>query len=82
MSTKHVAAVIEIATAVIDTVYEAREHGAPGGVMYAALMSAGLSLESFEKLMALLIERNFVVKRGDCYFPGETTFEMKRVSRG
>jgi hypothetical protein len=42
--------------------------GAPGGVMYAALM-AHITLAQFEAMMRLLVETGRVTKRGDLYFP-------------
>ena len=57
-----------IAEAVIEVVNETPQ-GAPGGLLYAALMNH-MTLDQFESLMRLLVETGKVVKRGDLYFPG------------
>lgn len=57
-----------IALAIVDTVREMGSHGAPGGVLYAALMSVGLSLESFQTLMGALVEAGVLRQEGHQYF--------------
>lgn len=42
-------------------------HGAPGGVLYAALMAQGCSLNQFTQIMAGLTSAGMVTKDGDCY---------------
>jgi len=44
--------------------------GAPGGHLYAALMSAGCTLNQFEQIMSGLVQSGDLAKRGECYFPG------------
>ncbi len=61
-------ALILIVSAITDTIKEAGEFGAPGGVMYAALMAHGCSLNQFESIMGALVRMNRVEKRGECYF--------------
>jgi hypothetical protein len=56
-----------IAEAVIAVIHETPD-GAPGGHLYAALMSY-MTLEQFEAMMAALIFSERVTKRGDCYYP-------------
>jgi hypothetical protein len=53
--------------ALVETVREAGPLGAPGGVMYAALMTQGCTLEQFEGLMGTLLRIGVVRKHGDCY---------------
>jgi hypothetical protein len=46
--------------------------GAPGGVMYAALMTESqgrFTLAQFEAMMRLLVETGRVTRRGELYFP-------------
>lgn len=57
-----------VLSAVYDTIAESGENGAPGGSLYAALMSHGVSYDTFNSIMAALIARGLVTKRGDCYF--------------
>lgn len=56
-----------LADIVIETVKTSPD-GVPAGHLYAALMSVGLSLEQFERLMGLLVEADKVTKRGHLYF--------------
>jgi hypothetical protein len=69
MNVQRNAAVGEVLSALVETVREAGSMGAPGGLMYAALMGHGCSLEQFETLMSVLVRLGKVSKRGDCYFP-------------
>ena len=41
--------------------------GAPGGILYAALMGHGCSLEQFTGIMAGLTRAGMLDKRGECY---------------
>lgn len=61
------AAILMIIDAIIDTIREAGPLGAPGGVMYAALMAHGITLAQFEQLMGAIVRSGKVVKRGQCY---------------
>lgn len=61
-------ALLQLSKAVIETVQEAGDQGAPSGVLYAALMTAGLSLEQYERLMAILVDAGKVRKSGHLYF--------------
>jgi hypothetical protein len=56
------------ADAIVETVEEAGDRGAPGGVLYAALMGQGMTLDLFERIMARLVEVGQLTKRGDCYY--------------
>ncbi len=60
-------ALILIVSAITETIKEAGELGAPGGVMYAALMSQGCTLNQFESIMGALVRMGRVTKDGDCY---------------
>lgn len=51
-----------IASSVPDT-------GAPGGILYAALMQSGFSLLDFQRCMFLLVAQGRLYKRGEVYFP-------------
>lgn len=56
-----------IGLAVLDAIIEAGERGAPSGVLYAALMARGCTLNQFQSLMRPLVIRGFVTESGDCY---------------
>jgi hypothetical protein len=66
---------VRLCSAVIDCVEEIGDNdgiGAPGGHLYASLMSVlGCSYEQFEQIMTLCVASGRVAKRGHCYFPTE-----------
>ena len=64
-----------IARAILDTVAETGPLGAPGGHLYAALMTQGCTFDQFTKIMSGLVQAGYLEKRGECYYPG--TKEMK-----
>lgn len=57
-----------IVEAVMDAVKAGGSMGAPGGVMYAALMAHGCSLSQFQSLMSAMVGAGKLVKKGECYF--------------
>lgn len=61
-------AYMELCLAVIDAVKEAGPQGAPAGPMYAAFMSAGMSLEQFQRMMDGIVRSGRLRKSGDLYF--------------
>lgn len=60
-------AIVGIVTTIIHTVQEAGPIGAPGGVIYAAMMAHGLSLGQYEALMRLAVRSGKIALRGQCY---------------
>jgi hypothetical protein len=62
-----IAALRQIAAAVVEAVREAGPMGAPGGHLYAALMAQGCTLSQFESLMGALVRTGKLTKRGQCY---------------
>lgn len=55
--------------AVLEAVSAAGPTGAPGGVLYAAMMAQGCTLGQFESLMGALVRAGKLRKQGECYFP-------------
>lgn len=53
--------------AVVETVEESEPHGAPGGVLYMALMQVGYSFDQFQSLMAGLVRDGVVRLEGQLY---------------
>jgi hypothetical protein len=49
--------------------------GAPGGVLFAALMQAGFSFGDFQNCMDLLVSSGRLYKKGEVYFPAITLEE-------
>ncbi|MCI0557522.1 MAG: hypothetical protein MN733_03425 [Nitrososphaera sp.] len=58
----------EICLAIVDTINEAGPMGVPSGYLYAALMGV-MSLDTFERIMAVLVQGGEIEKRGLCYHP-------------
>lgn len=68
MSATQTNAILAICEAVIDAVKAAGTHGAPGGVLYAALMAQGCTLNQFQSLMAGLVNAGLLRQSGNLYF--------------
>jgi hypothetical protein len=62
------AALRQVLDAIVSAVEAAGPTGAPGGVLYAALMCHGVTLERFENLMDALMRAGKLRKSGQCYF--------------
>jgi hypothetical protein len=56
-----------IADAIIDSVKAAGPLGAPGGVIYAALMAEGCTLSQYEQIMSGLVRAGKLTRHGDLY---------------
>ena len=68
MTNEQIAALKAVAKAITEAVAIAGPLGAPGGHLYAALMSAGCTLSQFEQIMSGLVNAGVLTKRGECYF--------------
>jgi len=53
--------------AVAKAIIEACQTFAPGGVIYAALMSQGCTLNQFQQIMAQLVGAGMLTQDGECY---------------
>lgn len=62
------AVLLLVANAIIDTVKEAGEYGAPGGTLYVACMVQGMSFDMFQQIMEGLVAANKLRKTGELYF--------------
>lgn len=62
------AAISEILRAVVDAVKVAGTTGAPGGVIYSALMAHGCSQDHYNAIMAALVRAGKITQRGHLYF--------------
>lgn len=67
MNQQQIVAAQQIGLAVLETISETGDQGAPAGVLYAALQAKGASLSQFQSLMAPLVSRKFVVLEHDLY---------------
>ena len=67
MTLQQAKALKAIAGGVIEAVKAGGQLGAPGGVMYAAMMGQGCTLQQFEGIMGGLVKAGFLTKKGECY---------------
>jgi hypothetical protein len=68
MTTTQINTLKLIIDAILETVKEAGSNGAPGGVLYAALMAQGCSLNQFQSLMRGIVSGGKLRQDGDLYF--------------
>lgn len=61
-------ALLEAMRAIVQTVKETGDIGAPGGTLYAGLMTAGCTLTKFEAIMRGLVRNGFLRQQGNLYF--------------
>lgn len=64
---EQIQAIRAIAKALLETVEEMREQGAPSGPMYAAVMHR-LSLDQYTQFMSGLVKGGHVRQDGDVYY--------------
>lgn len=60
-----------IGDVIIESVQAAGPLGAPSGILYAALMTHGCTLDQYEGIMSGLVSAGKLEKRGDLYFAKE-----------
>jgi hypothetical protein len=60
-----------ICDAVIEAVKVAGDRGAPGGVIYSALMAQGCTFSQYQSLMAALVATGKLRQSGQLYFVAE-----------
>lgn len=70
-------AVARISIAVLDSVEEAGEIGAPAGPLYAAMQAQGATLSQFQSLMGTLTRPAYLALEDDCYFTPPKTAAFK-----
>jgi hypothetical protein len=71
LTPEQIKALRAICDAVVDVVRAGGSLGAPGGVIYAALMGQGCTLSQFESLMSGLVRAGKLRRDGDLYFVTE-----------
>jgi hypothetical protein len=67
MTPIQIQAIRMLADAIVDAVKAAGPMGAPGGVIYAALMAHGLTLSQYDQLMSGLVQVGKLTRHGDLY---------------
>lgn len=70
-----------IGLAVLESIADAGDFGAPSGILYAGLMSQGCSLTQYQSLMSPMEHRGFVQQLGDCYHITPSGIEFARKLR-
>jgi len=78
MTQEQIRALRAVADAIIESIDLAGPQGAPAGVMYAALMSYGITLSQFEQIMAGLCGAGKLRKSGHLYFVAGQYYEAGR----
>lgn len=61
-----------ICDGIVEAVKAAGKLGAPGGVLYAAFIGAGLTLNQFETIMRVLVKTGRLERKGHLYFAKNT----------
>ena len=68
MTYQQIKALRDVGAAIIEACECAGHTGAPGGVIYAALMRHGCTMAQFQSLMRGLCKTGHLRQDGDCYF--------------
>jgi len=53
--------------AILETIHEAGELGAPDGLLFAAMQTHGATLSQYRQIMSVLASRAYVTLDVDCY---------------
>jgi hypothetical protein len=70
MTNEQISVLRQIGRAILESVKEAGVLGAPGGIMYAAMMGQGCTLNQFEQIMSGMVRAGVLTKSGECYHVG------------
>ena len=78
--------ILVLTTAIVDAINESTKNGGmgiPSGHLYAQLMSFGLTLNSYESILARLVEHELVLQDGSYLLtPGPKAVEFLARNRG
>ena len=58
----------QVVKIILETLEEAGPHGMPAGYLYTAMMTTGMSLTTFETMMAAIVGTGKVRKSGHVYY--------------
>lgn len=70
-------AVATVSLGVIEAVEAGGQHGAPAGVLYAAMQAQGASFTQFQSVMGTLVRPGYLTLENDSYLGTPTMPEMK-----
>lgn len=77
MKQAQILAVSHISMGIIEAVEVAGDHGAPSGVLYAAMQSHGATLNQFQSIMEMLTAPGYLMLEGDRYHTTPCTAQLK-----
>ena len=66
MTPDQIFAAQRIGASILESIEEAGKLGAPSGVLYAALQTAGCTLNQYQSILATMTNRGFVVDDEHC----------------
>lgn len=69
-------AIKALCDAIVAAVDAGGPSGAPGGVLYSALMSFGCELHQFERIMCGMVGAGLLCKVGEVYYLGEVGLQL------
>ncbi len=81
MSSSHpavISAIKSLCDAIVAAVDAAGPSGAPGGLLYSALMVHGCTLNQFQQITGGMIGAGLLCRVGESYFLGELGLEMMK----
>ena len=76
MTAEQIKMLRRIGRAILETVRESGQFGAPGGILYAALMEQGCTLDQFEQIMSGMVRAGVLTKEGECYHVGDSAHKL------
>ena len=74
-------AILAIADAIVEAVRSVEPDGAPGGVIYLAMMEHGCSLDQFQQIMDALVEAGRLRQEGHFYYAAHDGTQASRHHR-
>jgi len=70
MTNQQIAALRQIGRAIVESVRAAGEMGAPGGIIYAALMAQGCTFDQYQQIMGGMTRAGVLTQDGDLFYIG------------
>ena len=66
MTPKQATAVLALADVIEETARDSMPMGAPSGVVYAALMGVGVTLNLYQQILAIMVKQGRITVEHDC----------------
>lgn len=77
MAPTQIRALTTASLGVLEAVEAGGEHGAPAGVLYAAMQAQGATFNQFLSLMTTLVRPGYLTMEDNCYRMTSTTQDLK-----